>query len=99
MSTDEPLDDSSTTKRKGRQLARQVDVADVQWLMANPQGRRFVRRLIAEAGVFSSSFMGNAEQTFFREGKRAVGLFVLAEVQSITPAAYIEMLTETKAQT
>jgi len=69
---------------------------DVKWLMSSPRGRRIVWRLLSMAGVFRSSFTGNSE-TFFREGRRDIGLRVLEWVSAHAPDRYQEMQQESKA--
>jgi hypothetical protein len=75
---------------------RRQEVEDLKWLMAHKQGRRFVQRLLEKAGVYRTSFTGNSE-TFFREGMRNIGLFVLSEVMEVTPEQFALMLKEQQA--
>lgn len=77
-------------------VARRTEIDDLKWLMAHKQGRRFVTRLLDKAGIYRTSFTGNSE-TFFREGMRNVGLFVLSEVMEITPEQFAMMLKEQQA--
>ena len=65
----------------------------MKWLMAHKPGRRIVWRLLGEAGVYRTSFTGNSE-TFFREGKRSLGLFVLDEVMSSSHEQFMAMFKE-----
>ena len=78
LSTD---DEVQQPRRDAQKLARQVEANDWKWQMSTKQGRRVVWRLLGEAGVFRSSFTGNSE-TFFREGKRALGLHMLEQIQT-----------------
>jgi hypothetical protein len=52
-------------------------------------------RLLEKAGIYRTSFTGNSE-TFFREGMRNMGLFVLSEVMEVTPEQFAQMLKEQK---
>lgn len=90
--TDDTHPEASAQRNAGK-AAAQVEANDIKWLMDHKQGRRIVRRLLAEAGIHRSSFTGNSE-TFFREGRRAFGLFIEAEVTRYSPENYILMLTE-----
>lgn len=74
-------------------VARRQEIEDLKWLMGHKQGRRFVTRLLEKAGVYRTSFTGNSE-TFFREGMRNIGLFVLSEVMEVTPEQFAVMLKE-----
>lgn len=75
--------------------AQQVDAEDIKWLMGSKRGRRIVWRLLGRTGVFRSSFTGNSE-TFFREGERNVGLFLLAQINGNCPETYNLMVQEQK---
>lgn len=90
--TDE-LHPEASAQRDAGKAAGQVAANDIKWLMDQKQGRRIVRRLLAEAGIHRTSFTGNSE-TFFREGKRAFGLFLEAEVTRHAPENFIVMLQE-----
>lgn len=72
---------------------RRAEVEDIKWLMAHKQGRRFVHRVLDKAGIYRTSFTGNSE-TFFREGMRNIGLFVLDEVMVSAPEQFALMLKE-----
>lgn len=72
---------------------RHRELEDMRWLMGHVQGRRVVWRWLEEAGVFRTSFTGNSV-TFFNEGRRAMGLFVLAELMEACPEQYSRMQRE-----
>ena len=74
-------------------VERKKELEDIRWLMGHKQGRRFVMRLLEKAGIYRTSFTGNSE-TFFREGMRNLGLFVLSEVMEVTPDQFALMLKE-----
>jgi hypothetical protein len=67
---------------------------DVRWLMGDPRGRRFVWDLLAKAGLFRSSLAGTAEFTAFNEGRRDVGLVLLADLMRLCPGQYARMQAE-----
>ncbi len=83
-------------KSKADKLHNSIEVADVRFLLGTQQGRRYVWRHLTNAGIFETSFTGNST-TFFNEGKRAVGLKMLAEVMEANPEAYVVMMSEAKA--
>lgn len=72
---------------------RTQDLADLALVLAEPHGRRLVWRLLTMSGVFRSSFTGNST-TFFNEGRREVGLEILADVHEVGPDRYVEMMRE-----
>lgn len=65
----------------------------MRWLMAHAQGRRIVWRLLDRAGVYRDSFTGNST-TFYNEGRRAMGLFVLEQLMDSCPEKYALMMNE-----
>lgn len=93
----DPTDTSTPQRTSDPKLRAQVEANDIKWLMSSKQGRRIAARLIEKAGVYRTSFTGNSE-TFFKEGMRNMGLFIVAEVMQHSPEAFALMLTESKAQ-
>lgn len=75
-------------------ILNRIEVDDFKWIMGNKRGRRFIWRLLEQAGVFRSSFSTNSMQTSFNEGNRNFGLRVLAMVHEHTPALFVTMLDE-----
>lgn len=75
---------------------RKQEIEDFKWLLAHKQGRRIAWRLLSKAGVFRTSMTGNS-QTFFNEGRRDMGLWVLAEINEVSPDSYVQMLKEAQA--
>lgn len=69
---------------------------DLRAVMATAAGRRFVWRLLDEvAGTLGPSFAGEAPlSTAFGEGRRAVGIAVMGDVQRVAPEQYVAMLME-----
>lgn len=74
--------------------AREQQIEDVKWLLKHGQGRRFIWRLLEKAGIYRSTFTGDAAQAAFLEGVRSVGLMVIADVLEADPDAYTTMLKE-----
>jgi len=73
---------------------RRKELEDLKWLMAHPQGRRIVSRLLEEAGVARTSFNHSGSLMAFNEGKRQIGLFLTAEVLEAAPEGYFKLLKE-----
>ncbi len=92
-------DVSSNTKaqklfKEHKKQQETIHDRDLATIMAMPEGRRYVFRLIDEVcGVFKPSYTGSSE-TYLREGKRAVGIAVMLEVQTKCTAQYVEMIKE-----
>jgi len=77
-------------------LLREQILADTAFsTVANtPEGRRFLRRVLAECGIYQSSFAkGEGDVTAYREGKRSIGLWLLSLFDDI-PETYIQLLTD-----
>ncbi len=79
-------------RRKADQI-REGELADLRAVLATRQGRRLVWRYLTRCGVFKTSMTGSS-QTFFLEGQRNVGLWLLADINAADPAAYVQMLAE-----
>jgi lambda repressor-like predicted transcriptional regulator len=96
----EPLDlddQAEEQARKGRldRLARDQAREDLQWVMADKRGRRFVARLLDKAHVGRSSFVSaNAMTVSFLEGERNVGLALQTEVLDVCPTRFLDMTKE-----
>ena len=61
---------------------------DVRHVMSTVQGRRFVWGVIADAGVFRSSFTNHSGRMSFNEGMRNMGLKVLDDVTEACPEQF-----------
>lgn len=67
---------------------------DMEWVLSDERGRRFVWWLLEEAGVYNSSFDGTTEGTVYNEGNRNMGLKVLARIHETSPEKYLQMIKE-----
>lgn len=85
------LEREQRTERDKQTVQRETE--DIIWLMSEQAGRRIIAGLLEESGVYRSSYAGD-DDTFFREGRRAIGLKYLAVVSSHCPDDYILMLKE-----
>lgn len=72
----------------------QVQQDDTRWLMSTKRGRRIVWRLLEVSGVNRISFNADAMVMAFNEGNRNFGNQFLAEITSLCPDRYLEMLKE-----
>jgi len=101
--TRDPTDTASQEReavleeQKAREIRRR-EVGDLTWLMANAQGRRIVWRLLQRAGVYMSSFNHSGSVMAFNEGRRDMGLFLLAETSDASPNGLLKMITENQGQ-
>lgn len=74
--------------------AQRIETEDLAWLMQEKAGRRFVWRLLSEAGVFQSSYSESATETAYREGRRASGLKLLNDTMRVAKEQFVVMLLE-----
>src|SRR3990172_8342493 len=70
-------------------------LVDLKSLLELPHGRRFIWWMLESAGVYKSSFTGNST-TFFNEGRRDLGLQLLAKITEASPEALVLMMQESK---
>lgn len=66
----------------------------VKILMSDPDGRRWIKELLNECHIYSTSFSPEPMRMAFAEGERNVGLKILATVVAAAPAEYNFSLTE-----
>lgn len=102
MDTSDPFDISSQDIARANAheralLAAQIEVDDMKWLMSNKRGRRFVSRLLEQAGVWRISFNTNALTMAFNEGARNGGLRLVSQLLTHCPDHYASMLKEQQA--
>jgi hypothetical protein len=76
------------------QRKRLAKAERIKWLMSNPRGRQVMWDLLADASPWAQTFSTNAMQMAFNEGKRSVGIDLLAYLQLTCPERYFEMLKE-----
>lgn len=74
--------------------ARRVEIEDIEWLMSDKRGRRVMWRLLAEAGIYRTSFNNSGSVTAFNEGKRHIGLVFISEVNEHAANQFLVMLKE-----
>lgn len=99
MNSHDPFDlngqDSSREDKANRErLAKEVEDADVKWLMSNKRGRRIVWRLLDQSGVFRLSFNPDVAVMAFAEGNRNFGNRMLTLIHTLCPELYPTMVKE-----
>lgn len=99
MATREPTDlkELDADQELESALARQErnrEIEDLKWLLAHPQGRRFITRLLEITGVSRTSFNHSGSVMAFNEGRRDIGLFITAEMLEAAPEGYFKLLKE-----
>lgn len=97
--TDERYDASDPKKvkaaRKKEKFIDKTYLNDMKYILSLKQGRRLIWKYMENAGIFRTSFTGNST-TFFNEGRRDIGLQILADVMAADPDKYILMSKESE---
>ena len=67
-------------------------------LLGNDDALALIREIFEQTGIFRTSMTGNS-QTFFREGQRAIGLWLLNEIHEAAPDKLAGVRVVTKEDT
>lgn len=99
MDTDEKPYDAGNPEdvkaaRKGERRSQLLRKDMVAAIMSLPQGREWIWDILVFSGVNGEPLSTTPEYTAFNIGKGTVGRYILADITSITPDLYIQMLKE-----
>ena len=75
-------------------MAAEQALADLRSVMGEPAGRRFMWGLLGDCGLYAASFNNSGSITAFNEGKRDIGLRLLARITQDCPEQYLAMQAE-----
>lgn len=91
------IDQQAKAMAEAEQL-KAYKVADLKWLMSQKRGRRVVRRLLEDAGVYRLSYVPGAQDgdraTAFAEGRRNLGLELTTVLLEHCSNDYARMIQE-----
>ena len=81
----DPLNLERQEEQRAREIERQrlearIEKDDLIWLMQSKRGRRIVMRLLADAGLYRSSFNQNALVMARAEGWKEFGVALFAKL-------------------
>ena len=98
MSNDQP--NATNKKQLKRAQAREnfeykTKFKDYIEILDTAPGRRILWDLMDEAGIYQTSFTGN-NTTFLNEGRRQIGLIIMANITQAKPEAILQMMLEAK---
>lgn len=83
------------TQRTDAQRARQEAAdKDLRFVMGDARGRRVLWGLLEEAGIYRSSFSVDPLAMAHAEGRRDMGLRLLARLMRTTPGEYLKAQEE-----
>ena len=88
--SDEKSVKSQTQKDKN---IRDTELEDWRLLLSKQWGRRLVWRILDQTGMYRTSFTGNST-TFFNEGQRNIGLWLVDEVSMADEDQYLLAIKE-----
>jgi hypothetical protein len=88
------IDDTNREAQREHEKRRARDIDDLQKTLKTPEGRRLIRRILEEAGIFRASFSQNSMLTAFNEGKRDVGLWLIRDIDESDPNMYAQIQRE-----
>lgn len=91
---DESQVKAATVKEK---LGRDRELNDWRAILATPEGRRVIWRVLERAMLFKTIWEPSA-RIHFNAGLQDMGLFVLAEIMAADPSIFITMMTENKRE-
>lgn len=94
LSPSERREFAAKEHQERQRLERLQRADDLRGVMATPEGRRFIWALLQDAGLFGSSFTGEAFGTAFAEGKRANAVQLMRFAQAESRDMYIRMVEE-----
>lgn len=70
---------------------KQLDQEALRFLIDNAHGRRILWKVISMCGVYTRSADNSGSWTYFKEGSRAIGLNLIAEIIDADPEGYIKL--------
>ena len=90
---------AAAEQAEAERIYRSLEVTDFKWLMGHKQGRRFMWRLLSLTGLHKTPYqMGSPEgDTAFRCGEQNIGQQLMAEIHTLCPERYNEMVGEHQA--
>lgn len=75
---------------------RKCELADMREILDTGAGRRTFWRYLSECHVFGSVFNNSGSLTYFNEGRRDVGLKIMADITESNDEALLTMMREAK---
>ena len=83
-------------KSEAKELAKQADEEVLRFIIESPAGRKFVRRILDYTGPLRLSYVpgGHPQDTYFQEGKRDVGNYIISQLNRVDKRAFIRILEE-----
>lgn len=93
MSYDTGDNEAVAEKRKSAKFVRTERQEQMKAVLATKEGRDVIWRILEQTGLYKDAFTGNSS-TFYNEGKRAIGLYLIEEMLSADAEAYVKLQME-----
>lgn len=101
-----PFVKNASSKKQVKEAAKKErfkehgEKEDMSKVLSLPEGRRVLWRVLSQCGVFRSSVEHSGSMTYFNEGRRDIGLFLVNEINLADMMAFPKMMQEnSKEQT
>lgn len=80
-------------KKNQSELEREQQLNDLKSILDTNHGKRFLMRLINRAGIHQPTYASGTQSSdfAFMEGRREFGLFLLAEITTVSTDAWLDM--------
>lgn len=85
---------TETITKRQEKIDRQEVVNDIIAVMNLPQGRRYVWRLLENAGIFRTPYKGSTNDTMVRIGEHSFGVQIMNDIIEANPDLYLLMQKE-----
>jgi hypothetical protein len=91
---------NAADRKSIRRLEKQAKLADanrravITSLMSTAFGREWMWDVLAQCHCFATTFNGDALQSAFMEGQRAIGLAIISDIMLACPDQYIQAMRE-----
>jgi len=80
--------------KRSEEEEKQLDNEAYRFLLANPHGARILWKMIKQCGVYTRVADNSGSWTYFNDGRRSVGLNMIAEICEADPEGYIKLQTK-----
>jgi len=92
MSTTNEVEIKNRKEKDSRKREKYLD--SLKSLLNDVNGRRFIWEQLDRCGVYQSSADNSGSWTYFNEGKRSIGLILLADIMETDDEKYLVMMRE-----
>lgn len=95
----QPLVRNAASKKQvdlagGRERSlRERELNEMRVILASPEGRRFLWRLMGRCRVFNSIYE-QSSRIYFNSGQQDIGFYLLAEIDQADPEMFLKMRHE-----